>query len=140
MYNPPEVPSFMPCRYVIYQEQRLVITTAWDRVTFAEAKAHQDQLSSDAAFDPEFNQLVDASAVTAIDATIDQIKTIARRGIFSPASRRAFVATSPDIFGLGRMLGTYLEMGRIPQQVQVFYDLPSALEWLGLGKDPRETG
>jgi hypothetical protein len=128
----------MPCRYVIDQQRRLVITTAWDRVTFTEAKAHQDQLSNDAAFDPDFNQLVDASAVTALEATIDQIKTLSKRGIFSPASRRAFVATRPDIFGVGRVMGTYFEMGRVPQQVQVFYDLASALHWLGLEEDPRK--
>jgi hypothetical protein len=130
----------MPCRYVIDQQRKLVITTAWNRVTFAEVKAHQDQLSNDAAFNPEFNQLVDASAVTAIDATIDQIRTISRRGIFSPTSRRAFVATKPEIFGIGRVMGTYLEMSRVPQQVQIFYDLPSALEWLGLKEDPRNAG
>jgi hypothetical protein len=127
----------MPCRYVIDQQRGLVISTAWDRVTFADVKAHQDQLSTDPAFNPEFNQLVDASAVTAVDATIDQIKTIAKRGIFSSASRRAFVATRPDVFGIGRVMGTYSEMGRVPQQVRVFYDLPSALEWLGLDEDPR---
>jgi hypothetical protein len=127
----------MPCRYIIDQQHRLVITTGSDRITFAEVKAHQEQLSTDPAFDPEFNQLVDASAVTAIDATIDQIKTIAKRGIFSPTSRRAFVATRPDIFGIGRVMGTYFEMSRVPQQVQVFYDLPSALKWLGLDEDPR---
>jgi hypothetical protein len=127
----------MPCRYTIDQQHRLVITTASGRVTFAEAKAHQDQLSNDAAFDPKFNQLVDASTVTAIDATVEQVRTIAKRAIFSPASRRAFVATRPDIFGIGRVLGTYFEMGRVPQQVHVFYDLRSALEWLGLDEDPR---
>lgn len=52
----------MPCRYVIDIEQRLVISTGWDRVTFAEIKAHQDQLVSDPDFNPEFNQFVDATA------------------------------------------------------------------------------
>ena len=46
----------MPCRYVIDIEQRLVISTGWDRVTFAEAKAHQDQLVRDPVFNPEFNE------------------------------------------------------------------------------------
>jgi hypothetical protein len=127
----------MPCRYVIDKERRLVISTAWDRVSFAEAKAHQDQLKDDPAFDPTFSQLLDATGVTGLDASMDEIRILARRGIFSPSSRRAFVASSPEIFGMGRVLGAYLEMGQVPQQVNVFYDLSSALTWLGLEEDPR---
>ncbi len=127
----------MPCSYVIDKERRLVISSAWDRITFDEVKSHQDQLKADPAFDPNFNQLVDASAVTGVDATTDEVKRIASRRIFSSTSRRAFVATNPDVFGMGRLFGAYLGMGRVPQQVQVFYDLASALKWLGLDKDPR---
>ena len=63
---------FMPCRYVIDKERRLVISTAWDRLTFAQAKAHDDQLLSDPDFSPEFNQLMDATAVTAMDMSIER--------------------------------------------------------------------
>jgi hypothetical protein len=127
----------MPCSYVIDKEKRLVISSAWDRVTFAEMMNHQDQLKADPAFNQDFNQLVDATAVTGLDASIDEIKRIANRRIFSSTALRAFVATRPDIFGVGRLLGAHLEMGRVPQQVHIFYDMPSALKWLGLDKDPR---
>jgi len=127
----------MPVKSVIDKEKRLVITTAWDRVTFAEVIDQQDQLRADAAFDPDFDQLVDASAVTGIDASLEEVKKAASHRTFSSASRRAFVATSPDVFAMGRLMGAHLGMGRIPQQVQVFYDIPSALKWLGLDQDPR---
>jgi hypothetical protein len=127
----------MPCSYVVDKQKRLVLTTAWNRVTFAEAKHHQDQLKDDPSFDPDFNQLLDASAVTAIDMTVAEIKRLARRHIFSSTSRRAFVATSPDVFGVGRLMGAHLEMGRAPLQIHIFYDLAAALEWLGLDADPR---
>lgn len=127
----------MPCSYVIDMQKRLVITTAWDRVTFAEARGHQDQLKVDPSFNPDFNQLIDASAVTSIDATVAEIKRLAGRPIFSSTSRRAFLATSPDVFGVGRLMGAHLEMGRVPQHVRVFYDLAAALKWLGLEADPR---
>lgn len=127
----------MPCSYVIDTDKRLVISTARDCITFAEVMEHQDQLRADPAFNPDFNQLVDASAVTRVDATLDEVKRVASRRIFSSSSRRAFVATNPDVFGVGRLLGAHLGMGRIPQQVSVFYDMPSALEWLGLKEDPR---
>jgi len=127
----------MPCSYVIDREKRLVISSAWDRVTFVEVRNHQDQLRADPAFDPAFNQLVDASAVTAIAATLDEVKRVATVRIFTPSSRRAFVAATPEVFGVGRLLGAHFGMGRAPQQVNIFYDLPSALKWLGLDEDPR---
>jgi len=34
----------MPVQYVIDKERRLVITTARDRVAFAEGRAHQERL------------------------------------------------------------------------------------------------
>jgi len=126
----------MPCRYVIDKERRLVISTGWDQVTFEEMKAHQDQLALDPEFNSEFNQLVDGTAVTTLDLSIDDIRTLTTRSLFSPTSRRAFVATQPAIYGMGRMLGAYAEMSKIPQTATVFYDLPSALQWLGLEETP----
>lgn len=127
----------MPCSYVIDKEKRLVISSAWGRVTLAEVMNHQDQLRSDSAFDPNYNQLVDAIAVTGVDASVEEVKKAASRRIFSSTARRAFVASNPEVFGVGRLLGAHLGMGRPPQQVGVFYDMPSALEWLGLDEDPR---
>jgi len=127
----------MPCSYVIDKEKRLVISSAWDRITFADVINHQDQLRADPAFNPDFDQLVDATRVTAIDATLEEVKKVASRRIFSASARRAYVASRPEVFGIGRLLGAHLGMGRIPQQVSIFYDLPSALKWLGLDEDPR---
>jgi hypothetical protein len=57
----------MPCRYVIDEENRLVISSAWDRVTVAHVDTHQSKLSVDPHFNPDFKQLVEATAVTALD-------------------------------------------------------------------------
>ena len=122
----------MPCRYVIDKERRLVISTGWDRVTFSEIKVHQDQLLSDPDFSPEFDQLADGTAVTALDLSIDEAKEVARRKLFSPTSKRAFVGSSPAIYGMLRLAGTYHEMSKESSKVSVFHDLPSALQWLGL--------
>ncbi len=126
----------MPVRYVIDKERRLVITTAWERVTFAEARAHQEQLANDPDFDREFDQLVDASTVIAIDASPQEVQTLSNRKLFSNVSRRAFIATHPVVFGMGRMLQTYHEIAKAKGQICVFYDRPSALKWLGLQSDP----
>lgn len=63
----------MPYRYVIDNERRVVVSVGWDCVTFADATSHQIQLLSDPDFNPEFNQLVDATAVTALDLSVDEI-------------------------------------------------------------------
>ena len=126
----------MPCRYLIDKERRLVTSAGWDRVTFQEMRANQDQLLRDADFNTDFNQLIDATKVAVLDISIDEAKTLAGRKIFSPTSRIAWVATDPTIYGMGRLIATYHEMGKTPSQVGVFYDLPSASEWLGLESLP----
>jgi hypothetical protein len=128
----------MPCSYVIDKERRLVITNASGRVTFAEGKAHQDRLRSDPDFSETFDQLLDATEATTIEITTEQIRELARRPIFSSSSRRAFVATQPVVFGIGRMLQAHLEIAKMVEagQAQVFYDRTAALKWLGLETDP----
>jgi len=126
----------MPCSYAIYKKQRLVITKVWDRVTFPEIRAHQEQFVSDPDFDPAFDLLIDASGATELDLTTDEARTVASQGLFSPTSRRAFLASSPAIFGMGRLIGAYHAMATKREQVCVFYDRDSALKWLGLGSDP----
>lgn len=125
----------MPCRYVIDRERRLVVSTAWDRVTFADAKGHQDELYADPAFDRDFNQLIDATAVTHIDASAEEIRIIAARSIFSNTSRRAIAASEPLVFGVGRMLQAHFNMAVGKEQVNVFYDRAAALKWLGEKED-----
>ena len=122
----------MPCRYVIDKERRLVISTAWDRVTFEEMKAHDDQLRNDPEFAPEFDQLADGTRVTVVEGAIDQVRTLAGRSPFAATSRRAFVANSPSVYGMERLMTTHIEMSKTPSHVGVFRDVPSALEWLGL--------
>jgi hypothetical protein len=123
----------LPVGYTIDNERRLVTTTASGCITFAEVKAHYDQMLSDPAFNPEFNQLMDATAVTTLDLSIDEVRTIVQRKVFSPTSRRALVATLPAVFGVLRMAGTYHEVSNVAAaKICVFYDFPSALKWLAL--------
>jgi hypothetical protein len=122
----------MPCRYVIDVRLGLVISTGWGRVTFEEMKAHQEQLLNDPAFDPTFNQLVDGTAITALEATPDELKTIMRRKFFSATSRRAFLGSSLPILGMGRLMELYLKMESGREQGCLFHDRKSAMQWLGV--------
>jgi hypothetical protein len=126
----------MPVRYVIDKESQLVVTTGLGRLTFAESLAHQDQLLNDPDFNSEFNQLIDLTAATSLDISVAEAKRLAMRNPFSSTSRRAFVATNPSIFGLGRLMEVYHEMSAVVSLVCVFYDLPSAMKWLGVDSVP----
>jgi|SRR5579863_4634694 hypothetical protein len=126
----------MPFSYVVYREHRLVISTGSDLVTWEEIKARQDQTQTDPDFNSEFDQIVDLRAVTGFDMTSDHARLLARRIIFSATSKRAFVAASPGVFGVGRMWELFTEMSDNQSQIRVFYDLPSALKWLGLESLP----
>ncbi len=121
----------MACSYVIYRDRRLVITTGRGRVTLAEITEHRDQLIADADFHPDFNQLIDFTAVTSLDVSMDEAKSVARHPHFSSRSRRAFVATTPDIFAMGRFMAAHDELARGPEHIGVFSALDAALEWLG---------
>jgi hypothetical protein len=127
----------MPFGYVVYREHRLVISTGSDLVTWEEIKARQDQTQTDPDFNPEFDQIVDLRPVTGFNMTSDHARLLARRIIFSAKSKRAFVAASPGVFGVGRMWEIFTEMSDNQSQIRVFYDLPSALKWLGLESLPQ---
>jgi len=62
-----------------------------------------------------------------VEVSGDEEGILARRTIFSPTSRRAFVATDPLNYGMARMLKTYHQMLPNPSQIEVFHDLASAL-------------
>jgi|SRR5579872_3845920 len=126
----------MPARYIIFKERRLVVSLGWGHLSFADFRSQQDALTEDPDFDPAFDQLVDVSEATSLGLSIEEAKTIATRGIFQPTSRRAVIATNPEIFGMGRMMDVYHAMATGRDKVRVFYDRESALRWLGLESLP----
>jgi hypothetical protein len=127
----------MAVRYVIDKERRLVISTATDCLTFADATAHQQQLVNDPEFNPDFDQILDGTRVTSLDLSVDQTRTLARREMFSATSRRAFVASNTAIFGMARLFGIYHEMSKSPSNFRAFHDMSAALEWLGVKNLPK---
>lgn len=125
----------MPVTYVIDKRRRLVLSTVSGVVTFAEAKAHQDRLKKDPDFVPEFNQLLDATEVTALAISTEEAKIIARNSpFFSSSSRRAWIAPNAFLFGMARLIGTYREIAGGQEQFRVFYDRNEASRWLGLDR------
>lgn len=122
----------MPCSYVIDKKRHLVVSTAWGCLTVQEMKLHDDQLRNDSDFSPEFSQLADGTRIERILGSGHEVGLAVSRSLFSETSKRAFVASTPFIFGMARMATSYIEVSGTPSQVGVFYDIASALKWLGL--------
>jgi len=122
----------LPVRYVIDKKRQLVLTVGEGSVTFNDIRHHQDRLLSDPDFDATFNQLIDMTTATEFKMSADEARTVASRSIVSPKSKRAFVASKPAIYGMGRLMQIYHERYA---QVHIFYDRNSALEWLGIEKN-----
>jgi hypothetical protein len=129
----------MPTRYVIDKERRLVVSSAWDRVSYQEMVTHRNRLRDDPAFNPAYDQLVDGRAVTGLDVSLEQAKEFASTSLFSSHSRRAFVASNLEVLGIARLAEAYSGAPRGREEVRVFYELSAALEWLGLQLDGKHT-
>lgn len=125
----------MPVRSVIHKKHRLVITIEEGRVTFDDMRANQDRLLGDPDFNPEFNQLSDATLATDSDLSTDNTRTLFKRKVFSATSRRAVIAPSEFAYGMARMLEAHVELSKNGPVVAVFRDRASALKWLGLSED-----
>lgn len=129
----------MPVRSAIYKEKRLVLTIEEGRVTFGDMVANQDRLLNDPDFDPEFNQLSDATLATDTDLSASNASTLYERRVFSTTARRAVVAPNAFTYGIARMLQTYVELSKNGPLVAVFRDRASALKWLGVSEDLPRT-
>ena len=121
----------MPVHYTIDKHSRLILTVAEGHVTFGEIKAHQDRLLSDADFDPAFNQMIDTTDATEVDLSPAEAKEIALRRIVSSASRRAFIAKKPHIYGIGRFMEVY-HQHFAQVETHIFSERDAGLKWLGL--------
>jgi hypothetical protein len=121
----------MALRYSIDKQHRLVLVIGSGLVTAADIKVLIDQGPQDPDFNAEFDEFVDLRSVTGFDLSSDQVRMLAGWKVFSPKSRRAFLATDPQVFGVGRMWEAYTEFSHDTTQIRVFYELTPALAWLG---------
>jgi len=116
--------------YQIDQKRNLVITTAWDVLTREDVLEHRRKLTGDAHFRRDFFQLLDFSRVTDIVIDHGSLRTLAREHLFSPQSRRAFVAPSSITYGMARMFVTIRELAGGAEPMKVFDQAEDALRWL----------
>jgi hypothetical protein len=119
----------MPAFYKIDKGQRLVLTTASDVFSFADALEHKDKLLKDPDFDPDYSQIINFSQITRIDITAEEINAFAQFNIFSPQSRRAIIAPGDVAYGMSRMFSVLREQYG-EKGIRVFRTLDEALEWV----------
>jgi hypothetical protein len=120
----------MPYDYRIDRKQRLVITTAWGILTGAEILDHQNRLECDGCFTSDLYQLLDISDVTNFEIDFDTMDTLSQQQLFSPGSRRAFIAKSPLAFGMSRMFASLRELRGGEEQIRIFNNRDEAMRWL----------
>jgi hypothetical protein len=118
----------MPISYSIDKARRLVTSTATGFLRAPDILAHQRKLLGDSDFDPTCSQIVDCTAVTGIDLSAEDVRTVAATTIFSAHSRRAVVVTTDEQFGFARMF-KMLREAEGEYGIQVFRDRAEALRW-----------
>ena len=120
----------MPIDFTIDKARRIILTTGEGVLTYAEIRDLQDKGWSDPQFDPQFDHLIDLTAVTDLRVSGDELRSLLSRDPYgSTPSRTAIVASDPGTFGVGRMAQGYRT--GMPAEVGVFRDVLEALSWLG---------
>ncbi|HEY1721417.1 MAG TPA: hypothetical protein VGG27_09260 [Magnetospirillaceae bacterium] len=128
----------MSSTYEINPAQRLVIFHISGVLTPPVMAATREQLKSDPAFDPRFDQINDVRAVSSVAMTADQVRLSAAQSVFDPKTRIAILATrdNPATFGMVRMYELLQTSGDTPDRVGIFNTMEAAIAWLSQPRQP----
>ena len=107
----------------------VIFTTFSGVVTDGDLRDYSDALATDSTILPAFHELVDLSAVEAIAATSDALRSATRTRKLTPPARRAVIAPADFTYGVARMLQMEHPDDAL---IAVFRDRASARAWLGL--------
>jgi hypothetical protein len=120
----------MPATFEIDAARRLVVSRAWGVLEDADLAATQAGVRADARFDAGFSQIFDFTAVTEVRLTGATLIGLSRTSPFAIDARRAVVVSSDVAFGMARMYALASDRGA--ESFQIFRDMESALQWLGV--------
>jgi len=123
----------MPAAYRIDRERALVISCGWGLVSDQDLLGHARALARDPHFRPEMRQLYDFREVVAHDLGGATVLELANLSPFGPGARRALIVGGEVAFGMAEMFKILRDNAR--DAIEVFRELPPALEWLGLAAD-----
>jgi hypothetical protein len=114
----------MAVTYSIDHELRVVFTVFSGVFTDADVWQLIDQLRKDPAYDPEFNELIDCSAVTENRVSTSTLGALES----SPVPLRAVVAPSDANYGVSRIF----QAVQPNQKIEIFRTIAEARKWLGI--------
>ncbi len=120
----------MPGSYAILPAHRLVYSRAWGVLSTGVLLEHARTLAADGRFGASFAQVADLRDVVDVILTPDGVRRHAEANPFGAGARRAVVASSDLVYGMARMYEMLRR--RDLDTFQVFRDLRSAVEWIGL--------
>ncbi len=124
----------MPITYRIDLELGAVFTTITGVLTDEEMIRHKEQLVKDPDFRPDLKQLSDVRGIESLDVTPEGVRHFAvmdkEHASRLGEHRLAIVASEDAVFGTARMYQMFTEQN--VEHVQVFRDMETAREWLGL--------
>jgi hypothetical protein len=121
----------MPAAYSIDLAKQVVFTTFSGEVHEAEVRAMLMRMVDDPAFNPDFSELLDLSAVTDFRISGEELKGISEIDPFSARARRAFVSPADLLFGVSRM---YEGIKGGQHNIATFRGMVEARHWLELDK------
>jgi hypothetical protein len=127
----------MPGAYTIDEARSLVLSRGWGVLRDRELLAHARALAANPRFRPHFSQLTDFREATGVDVTTATVREMAELSPFGSGARRALVAPNDLIYGMARMF--QIMRSGSPDQIDVFRELDSALEWLGFADAKAEV-
>jgi hypothetical protein len=119
----------VPAFYHIDKERKLVMSTASGVLTRKDLADHMRRLLADPDFNPSFSQLADFSHITGIDFTADDVRAFARKDVFSPGSRRAFIVANDESESLAGMFAILREVAG-ERGIRVFRTLEEGIDWI----------
>jgi hypothetical protein len=125
-------PPREPVELQINTEQRTVVVRFQGRVTAADIQHYAESLRMHPAFNPEFSEIVNLTAVEDLDLQADDFLQLADRvDPFLPTAKRAFVVRSLAQNHAARMH----KILRGQTNIQIFSSLKDAEQWVRETRD-----
>jgi hypothetical protein len=126
----------MHVEYRIDPEQRIIFARWAGIVTHDEMMAAARTLMADPAFSPHYARIYDVREVTDAKLTRSNLIDLALFDPIYPSAKRAAVASSTSVYGMGRMFG--LVTGTEEQgSFRIFSDYDEALQWVRQAKESK---
>jgi len=98
----------MPTRLSIDTKAGMVYSTYYGDMATADLVQHIATIRKHPDFNPDFDELIDASGVRSFDVPSDDVRELASRDSpFHARAKRVLVAPQDLVFGLGRMFQTF---------------------------------